>query len=82
MQVPHSVCGRTHKANVILTISGHEVLFISLQNDYDMSGVSIPKITAFPGLHAQLLSLAVLQATKAGHGGLEMRPGNERGFYS
>ena len=36
----HSVCGHTHKANVILKISGHELLFtcISLafmvQNDY------------------------------------------------
>jgi len=34
----HSVHGRTHEANVILTISGHELLFVSLdfivQNDY------------------------------------------------
>ena len=34
----HSVRGRTHEANVILTITGHELLFISLdfmvQNDY------------------------------------------------
>ena len=37
-QVPHSVRGHTHEANVILTISGHELLFIPLdfmvQNDY------------------------------------------------
>jgi len=28
------------------------------------------KLASFPGPHAQLLSLAILQATKAGHGGL------------
>ena len=37
-EVPHSVCGCTHEENVILTISGHELLLISLdfmvQNDY------------------------------------------------
>ena len=32
------------------------------------------QVASFPGLHAQLLSLAVLQATKAGHGGLGTRP--------
>jgi len=34
----HSVCGCTHKGNIILTITGHELLFILLhfmvQNDY------------------------------------------------
>jgi len=39
-EVPHSVHGRTHEMNVILTISGHELLFISLdfmvQIDYGL----------------------------------------------
>jgi len=27
----HSVCKRTHEENIILTITGHELLFISLE---------------------------------------------------
>ena len=37
--IPHSVPGRTHEANIIHTISEHELLFVSLdfmvQNDYE-----------------------------------------------
>jgi len=37
-EVPHQVHGRTHKANVILTTTEHELLLITLdfkvQNDY------------------------------------------------
>jgi len=40
---------RTHEANVILTISGHELLFISLdfmvQNDYGFQGCMMNILT-------------------------------------
>ena len=48
-EVPHSVRGCTHEANVILTISGHEPLFISLafmvQNDYGFRGCMMNMLT-------------------------------------
>jgi len=41
----NSVCGHTHEANVILTISAHELLFRSLdftvQKDYGFRGCMI-----------------------------------------
>jgi len=48
-EVPHSVHRRTHEANVILTISGHELIFISLdfmvQNDYGFRGCMMNILT-------------------------------------
>jgi len=41
----HSVCKRTHEENIILTITGHELLFISLefvvQKEYGLWGCSM-----------------------------------------
>ena len=50
-EVPHSVRGCTHEENVILIISGHELLFISLDfmvekiNDYWFQGCMMNILT-------------------------------------
>ena len=69
-EVPHSVCGHihsmcrcTHEAEVSLTISGHELLFISLdfmvQNDYGFRGGMMNILTRGRGLHGEYTYQAV-----------------------
>jgi len=74
-EVPHSVRGHTHEANVVLTISGHELLFRSLdimvRNDYGFRGCMM-NILIRLWIHIHHNKLQVLSLTPRAQAGAKI----------
>jgi len=75
-EVLHSVCRRAHKVNVILTMTGHELLFISLDfmvpkwlwvmrlhDEYTYQAVNTHTYNSFEYCHSDRKSSCFLQGS-------------------